>query len=86
LSPKDKNSGKVLPFRYWTLGNFIDVAHSIGMLGLDVKKFSHSLREFRNYIHPYSQVSSGFSPDIDTAKISWQVLQAAISDLTKNKK
>jgi len=86
LSPKDKNSGKVLPFRYWTLGNFIDVAHSIGMLGLDVKKFSHSLREFRNYIHPYSQVSSGFSPDIDTAKISWQVLQAVISDLTKNKK
>ena len=31
-------------------------------------------------------MSSGFSPDIDTAKISWQVLQAAISDLTKMKK
>ncbi len=85
-SPKDKDSGKVLPFQDWTLSSFIDVAYSIGMLGLDVRKFSHSLRDFRNYIHPYLQVSSGFTPDIDTAKISWQVLQAAISDLTKNKK
>lgn len=84
-SPKDKDSGKVLQFHQWSLSNFIDVANNIGILGLDVKKFSHSLRDFRNYIHPYQQMSSGFSPDIDTAKISWQVLQAAISDLINNK-
>ncbi len=28
-------------------------------------------------------MNSGFSFDIDTAKVSWQVLQAAISDLIK---
>ena len=83
-SPKDKQTGKVLPFHSWTLSNFIDVAHSIGLLGLDVKKFSHSLRDFRNYIHPYEQMSNRFNPDIDTAKISWQVLRAGISDLIKN--
>jgi hypothetical protein len=85
-SPKNKETENVLPFHDWTLSNLIDVAHSVGLLGLDVKKFSHSLRDFRNYIHPYHQMKSGFSPDIDTAKISWQVLQAAISDLTKIKK
>jgi len=84
-SPKEKNTGKVLPFNQWTLSNFIDVAHDIGLLGLDVKKFSHSMRDFRNYIHPYQQMCSKFSPDLDTAKISWQVLQAAITDLKKNK-
>jgi hypothetical protein len=83
-SPKHKETGKVLPFHDWTLSNFIDVAHSIGIIGLDVKKYSHSLRDFRNYIHPYQQMSSGFNPDIDTAKISWQVLKAGITDLTKN--
>ncbi|RTY88449.1 hypothetical protein EKL32_25120 [Flavobacterium sp. GSN2] len=83
-SPKNKETGKVLPFHKWTLSNFIDVAHNIGILGLDVKKYSHNLRDFRNYIHPYEQMSSGFNPDIDTAKISWQVLKAGISDLTKN--
>ena len=85
-SPKNKETGKVQPFQYWTLSNLIDVAYSIGFIGLDVSKFSHSLRDFRNYIHPYEQMSSRFSPDIDTAKISWQVLQAAISDMTKMKK
>jgi hypothetical protein len=82
-SPKNKDSGKVLAFHEWTLSNFIDVAHSIGLIGLDVKKYSHSLRDFRNYIHPYQQMSSQFDPDIETAKISWQVLKAAIIDLTK---
>lgn len=84
-SPKDKETGKVLQFNQWTLSNLIDVAHSIGMLGLDIKKFSHSLRDFRNYIHPYEQMSRMFNPDLDTAKISWQVLLAAINDLNKVK-
>lgn len=83
-SPKSKVDGKVLQFNDWTLSNFIDAAYELRLIGLDVKKYSHSLRDFRNYIHPYQQMNSRFDPDIDTAKISWQVLKAAVSDLTKN--
>lgn len=86
ISPKDKVSGKVKQFHEWSLSNFIDVAHDIGLLGLDVKKYSHSLRDFRNYIHPYLQMSSGFNPDLYTSKICWQVLKAAIHDLYENSK
>ncbi|MDD4110390.1 MAG: hypothetical protein PHS54_02425 [Clostridia bacterium] len=82
-SPKDQN-GKVKLYHEWTLSNFIDTAYEIGILKEDVKKFSHSLREFRNYIHPYEQASSRFNPDEHTAKICWQVLKAAIYQLTKN--
>lgn len=81
-SPKNKE-GQVLKFNEWSLSNFIDVAYKLGLLGLDVKKYSHSLRDFRNYIHPYEQMSSNFNPDIETAKISWQVLKAGITDLSK---
>ena len=52
--------GKVKKFHEWTLANFIDVASEIGVLKVDVQKFSHGLRDFRNYIHPYQQISSGF--------------------------
>ena len=62
-SPKSKVDGKVLPFNDWTLSNFIDAAHESNFIGLDVKKYSHSLRDFRNYIHPYQQMSSRFDPD-----------------------
>ena len=81
-SPKDKDSGKVLPFYQWSLNDFINVANEIGLLGLDVKRFSHALRDFRNYIHPYEQWRSGFNPDNNTAEICWQVLKAAIHDLS----
>ncbi|MDQ5981628.1 MAG: hypothetical protein QG570_378 [Patescibacteria group bacterium] len=83
-APKDKG-GKVLNLNDWKLSQLIDVACEIGLLDLDIKKFSHSLRDFRNYIHPYEQALAGFNPDDDTAKICWQVLKAAVTDLSKTK-
>lgn len=81
-SPKDKD-GKVMLFHDWRLNDFITVARELNLLGEDVKKFSHALRDFRNYIHPYEQMSANFNPDEQTAKICWQVLQAAIIQLSK---
>lgn len=80
-SPKDRDN-KVKPFHEWSLAQFIDVAHGLGALKLDVKKFSHELRNFRNYIHPNQQLASKFSPDKHTAEICLQVLKAAIADLS----
>lgn len=80
-SPKSKETQKVKPFQDWTLANLIDVAHEVGLLRLDVKKFSHVMRDFRNYIHPYEQMASKFDPDKHTAEICLQVLRAAIVGL-----
>jgi hypothetical protein len=80
-SPKDE-TGKVKPFQNWTLSQFIDVACELGLLRLDVKKFSHEMRDFRNYIHPYQQMASKFNPDKHTAEICLQVLKAAIACLS----
>lgn len=60
-SPKD-NSGKVRPFHEWSLSAFIDVAHELNLVQYDIQKFSHTLRDFRNYIHPFHQMSFGFNP------------------------
>jgi hypothetical protein len=83
-SPKDAD-GKVKKIHNWTLSNLIDVSCEIGFLNYDVKKYSHVLREFRNYIHPFEQMSCGFNPDKHTAKISWQVLKAALNQLTNSR-
>lgn len=84
-SPKDKDK-KVLPFKNWTLSNLIDTAFELNIINLDVKKYSHTLREFRNYIHPYEQVKSNFYPNEHTVKISWQVLKAALSEILNYQK
>lgn len=85
-APKDSKTGKVKHFADWSLSNMINVAHDLGWIDLDVKEFSHSLREFRNLIHPYQQMVLRTYPDKDTCEISWLVVQAATNDLAKKLK
>lgn len=80
-APRDKE-GKVKPFPEWTLSHLINVSCDLGFLKIDVKKFSHVVRDFRNYIHPYMQMASKFNPDQHTANICMQVLKAAIAELS----
>jgi hypothetical protein len=79
-SPKDRE-GKVKQFHAWNLSNFIDVARELGMIQYDTQRFSHTFRDFRNYIHPFEQMSSRFTPREHTAKICLQVLRAAITEM-----
>ena len=80
-SPKQED-GKVRQFHNWRLSELIDVASEIGLLKPDTQKFSHGLRDFRNYIHPYQQMSSGFTPDEHTANLCFQALKAALADVS----
>ena len=82
-APKAPSTGKPLPFAAWTLSQMIDVAHDSRWIDLDVKRFSHALRDFRNLIHPNAQHKLDELPDADTCKMSWLVVQAATSDLVR---
>jgi hypothetical protein len=84
-SPK-ANDGSVKRFHEWSLAQLIDVSCEIGLLKPDVKKFSHGLRDFRNYIHPYEQMISSFTPDEHTAKVCFQVLKAALASVAGERK
>lgn len=80
-APKLKGGLRVKSLADWKLAELIDVACQVGLVGLDVKKFSHELRDFRNYIHPYHQMSQNFNPTQHTVDICWQVFKAAYSQL-----
>lgn len=77
-----QDNSRVRPLETWRLHDLITVAHQLGYLKEDVKTFSHALRDFRNYIHPYKQVQTRFEPNMHTAHICWQVLKAALFQLT----
>lgn len=78
-----KKDGKVKRLYDWTLNDLINVSTEIGFIKEDTKKFSTCLRDFRNYIHPYQQMQSCFSPDLNTAKICCQVLKLAIVQISQ---
>lgn len=83
-APKNATNNAVKRFQEWSLANFIDVAYDLELINEDVKRYSQGLRDFRNYIHPDVQLTSKFNPNDETAKISFQVLKAAISQLSKS--
>lgn len=77
---------KTKPFGEWTLQNLIDVSRELGLVGQDVAKYAHAVRDFRNYIHPRQQIRENFTPRMITAEIADKVLRAAISDLAARAK
>ncbi len=80
-SSAPRRDGAVRPFPEWTLNDLLNVSRELGVLGEDVTKFAHAIREFRNYIHPQQQVKESFRPRRVTAQIARHVLRAAIDDL-----
>lgn len=85
VAPKDKD-GKIKQLTDWTLDSLINVAYAENFIKLDIKKYAHTLKDFRNYIHPRQQASQNFNPDQHTAEISWKVLQATIANLSGTRK
>jgi hypothetical protein len=85
-APKDRVTGQPKRLHEWSLASLIDVAHDVGWLQGDLKRFSHSLRESRNMVHPYFHRTQSDDPDADTCSICWQVVRAAVADLLEVEK
>ncbi|MFM2198743.1 MAG: hypothetical protein RLZZ505_2175 [Verrucomicrobiota bacterium] len=83
FSPKDKKSGSAISIENWTLHDLIEVAVDCGWLKVDRGSFSHALRQSRNIVHPWAQMSERADFDGETCKTCWQVLSSAVKDLTK---
>lgn len=79
-APRDKQ-GKVPAIHDWMLSSLIDVAVDVGWLKTDRGKFSHALRESRNVVHPWVEVTTRANFDLATCKTSWGVLEASVDDL-----
>lgn len=82
-APKDK-AGKTPAIHDWSLSSLIDVAVDVGWIKSDRGKFSHGLRESRNVVHPWVEVTTHANFDEATCKTSWEVLKASVDDLLKS--
>lgn len=81
-APRDR-AGKPKPLAEWSLENLITTSRELGVIGEDVVKHAHAVKDFRNYIHPRQQIKENFTPRMFTAEIARHVLFAAIADLSR---
>jgi hypothetical protein len=53
-----------------------------GWVAHDVLDYANVLRDHRNLVHPRKQFRDGHAPDTDSVRIAWNVVVAALNDLT----
>ena len=81
-APKDR-AGKTLPLKEWMLKNYIDVAHELKWISHSAKDIGEVLRDYRNYIHPYKELSHGMVLTVDDAALLWDVAKSVSRQLLK---
>ncbi len=74
-APVDKN-GKTKPLTEWTLKNYIDVVHELGWISVSAMGVGQVLRDYRNYIHPFKQLSHGIDLNMGDSSLLWEVSKA----------
>jgi hypothetical protein len=78
--PIDKK-GKTLTLKEWSLQNYIEVAYDIGWIGFSIKDISHLLRDYRNYIHPYKELSNVILINDREIQFIWDISRRIIQEL-----
>lgn len=72
-APQDKKTGKTLQLKEWTLRHYLDVGHELGWISRSTKDVGEVVRDFRNYIHPYKQVSHNVKLETSDARLFWEI-------------
>lgn len=80
LTPKDKE-GKPLHLKDWTLKNYIEVAHELKWITTSIKDLSIILRDYRNYIHPYKEISKNDDFSVSDINVIWDVSKIIINQI-----
>jgi hypothetical protein len=66
----------------WALTDLIKVAVELGLVSAGVEKLSHSVREYRNLVHPGNELRNKLTFDAEEAKIALEVVHIVHRDLS----
>lgn len=74
---------KVPDIRKWDLNDLVNVAVDLGYVSVGAEKLSHSVRDYRNLVHPGNEIRKKLSFDSEEARIALEVLHIVWRDLSK---
>ncbi len=80
-APKDPRTGKTLPLNDWTLSSYIDVGAELGWITKPAKDIGVVLRNYRNFIHPERELSTGITLSPEDSAMFWSVCTQLIQQI-----
>jgi hypothetical protein len=66
----------------WDLSDLINVSVELGLASHAIEKLSHSVREYRNLVHPGNEIRNKLTFDAEEAKIALEVLHIVHRELS----
>lgn len=78
------NRGQERAPEKWSLGEMIEAASSLGWTSPKVKAFSHSIREYRNLVHPELRRRPSDLPRSDECIIASIIISGTVSELRRH--
>lgn len=78
-APKSKNKTDL---QEWDLSDLINVSVELRLVSPGVEKLSHSVRQYRNLVHPGNEISKGLWVDAEEARIALQVVNMVHRELS----
>lgn len=76
-----KSAPKENDITRWDFSKLIDVSVELKLVSAGMQKLSHSLREYRNLVHPSNEIRNQLSFNAEEAKIAVEVLHILHRDL-----
>ncbi len=76
---KDKQ-GNVIPLDEWGLTALINTASSLNLISKGIKGLSHTIKEFRNLIHPTKEIAGEYTLKKEEADSAFAILNILIRD------
>lgn len=83
-APKDTKTGKTKPLQEWGLKDYIAVAHEMKWISVSAKDVGAVLRDYRNYIHPFKQLSHGVDLTTHDAELFWEISKSITRQLAES--
>jgi len=80
----DKRSARRFDEAWVTAELLIDTAFVKDWVQLDATRFAHTVRDFRNFIHPRKELAEQPRFDSDSVTLCWAPVHAILNDLEKN--
>jgi hypothetical protein len=77
-----KSAPKGNDITHWDLSQLIRVAVELQLVSTSIEKLSHSLREYRNLVHPGNEIRNNLLFDAEEARIAIEVLNIVQRDLS----
>ena len=80
-APRDKSSGKVVNYQDWMLDSYIRVGFELNWITESAKDVADKLKEYRNFVHPATELRYGVTLGLNDSTLFWQVTKVLARQL-----